>query len=423
MILKFLFLGLGCFLMVISSCSDKNPPFRFTLEEKEGTLISQPVSIDLNRVKEAGVNIGEPLTLVMEASGEIVPIDFQVSTNGNTLSFVRTSEENRTDSRVYRIENGVPPRKTDTYLSEHRENGSLQLTLGQIPVLSYRYEMNYPPDGVDSIYKKSGYIHPVLSPQGDTLSRIQPPDHYHHYGIWGPWTHTRIDGQQVDFWNLGDGKGTVLFQKFINTESGDVFASFNAAQEHIDLLTQDEPQTALNEDLEVILWDLKRDDRYMFDYNSSFSSPLEEGILFEAYRYGGGIGMRFTERWKANNVSVLTSEGNDRATADGTNARWCIVEGESAEGDGKSGILFMSHPQNRAHPEPMRVWPLDANGGRGDLFFEFCPIRHKEWQIEPDKEYELKYRMVVFDGELSANEAEAYWQAFSHPPKIEAVLN
>lgn len=125
--------------------------------------------------------------------------------------------------------------------------------------------------------------------------------------------------------------------------------------------------------------------------------------------------MRFTERWHKDNSSVLTSEGEDRSGADGTNARWCIVTGESTDGQGTNGILFMSHPSNRAHPEPMRVWPLDANGGRGDMFFEFCPIRHEEWNIEPGKTYELKYRMVVFEGTLSATEAEAYWQAFTKP--------
>ncbi|MGJ8737914.1 DUF6807 family protein, partial [Zobellia laminariae] len=146
-----------------------------------------------------------------------------------------------------------------------------------------------------------------------------------------------------------------------------------------------------------------------------------KGILFEAYRYGGGLGLRFNERWKADNCSVLTSEGNDRLTADGTNAKWCIVSGEASDGKGTNGILFMSHPKNRNHPEPMRIWPIDANGGRGDMFFEFCPIRHEEWKIEPNKRYGLNYRMVVFDGTLNAEEAEAYWQSFAKENQIELI--
>jgi len=47
------------------------------------------------------------------------------------------------------------------------------------------------------------------------------------------------------------------------------------------------------------------------------------------------------------------------------------------------------------HPEPMRVWPIDANGGRGDMFFEFTPIRYQDWKIEPYQNYTLRYRMIV----------------------------
>ena len=66
----------------------------------------------------------------------------------------------------------------------------------------------------------------------------------------------------------------------------------------------------------------------------------------------------------------------------------------------------MSHPDNQSHPEPMRIWPMNANKGRGDMFFEFCPIRHKEWKIEPQQSYELNYRMLVFDGKITPQEAD-----------------
>ena len=60
----------------------------------------------------------------------------------------------------------------------------------------------------------------------------------------------------------------------------------------------------------------------------------------------------------------------------------------------------------------MRVWPEDAVNGRGDLFFEFCPIRHEGWIIYPGKEYFLKYRVVVYDGEITAKLAEKLWKEF-----------
>jgi hypothetical protein len=350
--------------------------------------------------------------LALMSDGEKIP--FQIDKEKKTFWFVHDPSR----EGYYEIKKKGSPNKDSDGIKMEKNNGDLQLLKANVPLLTYRYGMTYPPEGVDSIFSKSGYIHPLLSTSGDTLSRIQPPDHYHHYGIWGPWTHTQIEGERVDFWNLVERQATVLFKDFKETFSGKVFGGFKAHQEHINLQDSGDKRIALNEDLEVKVWDLGRSDRYMVDYISNFTSPLENGILFEAYRYGGGLGMRFTERWHKDNCVVLTSEGKDRLTADGTNARWCMVTGESADGKGTNGILFLSYPENRAHPEPMRVWPIDGNGGRGDMFFEFCPIRHEEWKIEPNKDYRLKYRMVVFDGKLTAGEAESYWKSFAEMPII-----
>lgn len=402
---------LACLVLVVG-CMDQERD-RIELNFDASSSVVSPVVLNLEK------DFTDSFSLMMEVDGAVSELPFQVE--GNQLYF--TPASNETNKKIsYYIKKGKTGLKKNI-LSQSNVHGDLNINKEGNPLLSYRYEMTYPPEGVDSIYGKSGYIHPILSPKGDTLTRIQPPDHWHHYGLWGPWTHTRIDTTRVDFWNLGEGMGTVLFKEFKETSSGDVFSSFTAHQEHIDFKTQKEHQVALNEDLKVSMWNLGREDRYMLDYTSTFSSPLENGILFEAYRYGGGLGLRFTERWKADNCLVLTSEGNDRLTADGTNARWAIVSGASTDGKGTSGILFMSNPENRMHPEPMRIWPIDGNNGRGDMFFEFCPIRHEEWKIEVNRAYQLKYRMVVFDGKLTAEEAEAYWQAYAEPPRVELVAN
>ncbi len=143
---------------------------------------------------------------------------------------------------------------------------------------------------------------------------------------------------------------------------------------------------------------------------------MDSGILLDAYRYGGGIGYRATEKWKKDNCSVLTSEGKTRDSADGTKARWCRIEGTSKKG--QSGILFMDFPENRDFPEPMRVWPSNSIDDKGYLFFEFCPIRHNSWKMEHSQNYKLRYRLYVFDGNLSKEEAEAIWQAFAYPPEV-----
>mgnify|MGYP001547850572 CR=1 FL=1 len=48
----------------------------------------------------------------------------------------------------------------------------------------------------------------------------------------------------------------------------------------------------------------------------------------------------------------------------------------------------------------------------------FTPIRDNKWELAPGKNYVLRYRLLVFDGELSSAEAERYWNDFANPPVI-----
>jgi hypothetical protein len=294
----------------------------------------------------------------------------------------------------------------------HQDEDALLVSDAAQPVLSYRISERMPPEGVDPVFRRSAHIHPLYSPGGMVLTRIQPPDHYHHYGIWNPWTLTHINGREIDYWNLGKGEGTVRTEAVLETVEGPVFSAFTALQQHIDKGHETGERVTMEEFWELTYWGRSTGGkRYILDLYTTLRNVLQDTILFDAYRYGGGLGYRATGEWNNENSTVLTSEGKDRATADGTRARWCIVEGVSGVEEGRSGILFMSHPDNREHPEPMRVWPPD--NPRGELFFEFCPIRHNAWVILPGRDYTLKYRMVVFDGELTAEEAERYWNGFA----------
>ena len=278
-------------------------------------------------------------------------------------------------------------------------------------VLSYQMTKEPVPSGIKEAYSKSGFIHPIQSPSGQVLSRIQPADHYHHYGIWGPYTRATIGGREVDFWNLGDEKGRVDFSHMLSKKQAGGAAELTVRQNHIDLKAPAQSQLAMAEDLRIKVKPADKG-RYFVDYTSTLQTDIAGWILLDDYRYGGGIGFRATEVWGDANSTILTSEGKDRATADGSNARWILVTGQSDHSSGKSGILFMSHNTNQAHPEPLRVWPPGQYEGKGNVFIEFCPIRHTSWEIQPGKRYSLTYRILVFDGELTVQEADNYWKSF-----------
>jgi len=291
-------------------------------------------------------------------------------------------------------------------------------------VMQYNVAEVYPPDTVSEIFKRSAFIHPLWSPSGNVMTRIDAPDHWHHRGIWNPWTKTQFEGHHTDFWNLAGGEGTVRFAGFNSLISGPVFGGFKARQEHVDFQCKGGYKVAMNEVWDVRVWNVGSYGDVMvwlWDLTSTLNCASSSPITLEAYRYGGGIGYRATDEWNAKNSWVMTSEGKARKDADGTRARWCDVGGEFA-GKGTSGIVFMSHPSNREYPEPMRVWPENQNG-HGDLFFEFCPIRDKSWVLKSGNDYVLRYRMLVYDGKIDPKTAEQIWNDFSHPPVVRIDKN
>ncbi|HDS06000.1 MAG TPA: hypothetical protein ENO05_00105 [Bacteroides sp.] len=383
----------------------------------ETDRLDSPVAVNLEQVN---YNEDEGSLALFEVTGaRKVPVPCQLETGHSTrLWFILSGKTPAGETREYVLvrQEGDP---SVTPVGLQKKHQSLQLRYGDHPVLDYQFGTMYPPEGVPVLFKRSGFIHPLWSPDGQVLSRIQAPDHYHHYGIWGPWTKTHINGREVDFWNLIKGEGTVRFAGFLSETEGPVYSGFRALQEHIDFGGRGEDRVAMNEVLDVRAWNVGDGDVWLIDYTTTLNTPLDSGIMLDAYRYGGGIGYRATEDWHKDNCTVLTSEGNDRLSADGSKAKWCIVEGESVSEEGRSGILFMGHTSNRDFPEPMRVWPVNQNRGRGDMYFEFCPIRHKDWKLDKGRDYTLKYRLLVFDGHISPEEAEMYWQGFGNPPRVE----
>jgi hypothetical protein len=385
---------------------------RFSLTTEEDR-IDAPVSLSLDGINY-NTDKGNLVLFEIAPEGEkIVPAQIE-SGHSARLWFILSGESAKGVERHFVLRQGEDAGDAPQELSLEMDNTDLCILQEGKPVLKYRYAVTLPPKEADPLFKRSGYIHPLWSPGGEVLTRIQPPDHYHHYGIWGPYTKTHIDGREVDFWNLIKGQGTVKFAGFLSETEGAVFTGFRALQQHIDFGAKGEDQVAMNEVLDVRVWNIG-EGVWMVDYTTSINCPLTNGILLDAYRYGGGIGFRATEKWHKDNCTVLTSEGKSRAEADGSNARWCIVEGESGTEEGRSGILF---PSNRMHPEPMRVWPTSQNNGRGDMYFEFVPIRHVEWKLEPKQDYTLKYRMIVFDGRLDVETSEKYWNSFAENPII-----
>jgi Family of unknown function (DUF6807) len=376
--------------------------------------IEIPVSVNLDVTSY----MADSSLVLMEVRGDKkVRIPYQFGYDGQrTLSWV-VNPGKVEKHLTYELTTGKPlPNKGVEPVS----NGdALTLVSDAKDLLRYNYKTVYPPAGVDSAYKRSGFIHPLWSPHGQVLTRIQPKDHYHHYGIWNPWTHVLYKGDTIDFWNLRSRKGLVRFAKFISITGGAVFGEFQALHEHVVLRKNDQDEVAINELQTVRVYNPGGKDYYIADLTFRMNCATSDPVLLLKYRYGG-FGWRTTGEWNKDNSEVLTSEGMTRKNADGTKARWCIVQG--AIKDDYAGVVMMSYPTNYNHPEPLRIWPENMYD-RGDMFANFSPTKDKDWLLEPGKDYVLKYRLIVFNGKFTKEEAESAWQTFVTPLEVAIERN
>jgi len=392
----------------------------FEVNSGDHDRFNTPVSVSLDGIRFTHDSLDLVLVETTDSGRKPLPCQLE-SGYSPRLWWILSGSTKAGTVRTFELIHGKKSADNSAILVTESDGGTI-LSKNDRELIKYNHAVAPPPEGIDQIFGKSGFIHPLWSPGGDILTRIQPPDHYHHYGIWGPYTRTRIDDHNTDFWNIGDGQGTVLFSSYKSIITGPVFSEINVLQDHIDYLAKGADKTAMNEELSIRIWNINgSEDSYLWDYTTTITSATNQPVKLLQYRYGGGIGFRAHESWMKENSIVLTSEGLDRSKADGTRARWCDVAVKKNNSE-ITGILFLSNPNNRQHPEPMRVWPLDANANRGDMFFEFCPIRHKSWMIEPGKSYTLKYRMLVHDGNVEVEKAERYWRDFADPPGVTRVL-
>ena len=155
-------------------------------------------------------------------------------------------------------------------------------------------------------------------------------------------------------------------------------------------------------------------DYFIVDFNIQLNCAGAYPFEILEYRYAG-LGWRTTGEWTNVNSMVLTSESKTRKDADGSKARWCIVQGEIE--DDYAGVVMMSYPTNYNFPEPLRIWPEDQYG-RGDMFANFCPTKNMDWILKPGKNYMLRYRFLVYNDRLNSEKADIAWQYFAFPPEI-----
>ncbi|MFW5759983.1 MAG: DUF6807 family protein, partial [Cyclobacteriaceae bacterium] len=210
-----------------------------------------PVSVELKGIP---YNPAENWVLTEKLGSAESVVSYQIE-NGypDRLWWILKANKGKPQQRTYTFSKKGASRSNTTELSFTKNEQHLTIFKKGAPVLQYNHALTPPPAGKNPLYARSGYIHPLYAPSGFELTTIHPEDHIHHMGLWNPWTKTKFEERQLDFWNLNKGEGTIKFADFISHYAGPVFSGFRSLHEHIDLTapTITGSKVALNEEWDV----------------------------------------------------------------------------------------------------------------------------------------------------------------------------
>ncbi|MCZ6674607.1 MAG: PmoA family protein [Verrucomicrobia bacterium] len=281
------------------------------------------------------------------------------------------------------------------------EEGTIEISVSGMPVLTYHAKTVVPPEGMDEVYARSGFIHPIYSPSGKVLTDDFPIGHVHQHALFSAWTRATFKHEMVDFWNQAGGIGLVEHVKIKEVKK----ASFEVELQQI----SKKQGPAIREEWEVSVIDSS--DPFIIDLEIEQACATNDEVYLHPYHYGG-FAFRGSAHWSEEDeahyegsMKVLTEEGiTDVEKSNHTRPRWIAVHG-LIDGE-ESGLVIMDHPSNFRHPQPIRVHPKMP-------YFVFSPVVEGSFILKPGFTYTTRFRIVTFDGEPDAKRIEKWYKDFS----------
>lgn len=269
-------------------------------------------------------------------------------------------------------------------------------------LLNYFKTTQFPHDTLPEYYKRSGFIHPLKTLSGKTITDGFPRGHTHQHGIFNAWTNTTFNGTKVDFWNQQDQVGTVCHKRVIKVDPQT--SSFTVALEH--LAHPDGDTIVVLEEIWDISVELK-DYYYVVDLKTTQTCVSKDNLILNQYHYGG-MAFRGADDWNyKNNYDSLcyftTADTLNHIDANHSQPKWASMYGHID--NELAGVAVIPHSSNFRYPSHIRVHPSMP-------YFCFIPMVDEAYIFKPGTTLTSSYRFVVFDGELNAaliEEEQASW--------------
>ncbi len=274
------------------------------------------------------------------------------------------------------------------------------------------------PTGIDPVYARSGFIHPLNTPGGRTLTATFPVDHAHQHGLFSAWVKTTYDNREIDFWNLAGKTGRVAHQRVVATFNRETGAGFEVDLVH---QTVSEPVVdVLRENWKVVAY--PTDGSYFcFDIETKQQALTDKPLIIQEYHYGG-MALRGRVEWvrgekappgadenmKLEPSDFLNDLGSAREKGNHEHARWVAMVGEL--GGQSVSVAVLSHADNFRAPQAARLHPSKP-------YFCFAPCVDGEFAIDAEHPLSGRYRYLITDAKPAAKWIDEQWRSWCGQPQ------
>lgn len=289
--------------------------------------------------------------------------------------------------------------------------GQVVLAAAGRPVLRYAARTESPPAGFleqlapgNRRYARprSGYIHPLYGPGGESLTRDWSPDHPHHRGIYWAWPEVRWGERQGDLHAL-----QVVFSRPVGEprlETGPGYARVRARNLW---LWQDESPVVF-ERVAITAHAAAPDGSRAVDLELEFQALVPDITLARRNTdLYGGLNIRL-----APVRDLELAHHADPPGAGPPRAAWSRATGTWAGSDRTTTLAVIEHPDNPGFPGDWITYP------ELPWFQPAFPPAGTRFSLEPGKPLRLRYRLLVLPGRPADDLLAAACATFAATPNV-----
>ena len=264
---------------------------------------------------------------------------------------------------------------------------------GERKVLVFNHKDVKPPKGIDKIYTRSGYIHPLYSPAGKVVTDDFSDDHAHQHGLFHAFVKAKVDGEMLDFWNQQKRTANVKCDSVLVDPRNP--SRIKTVQTHY--RSRDE-KPIFKETWTIDVSSQKGCN--VVDLMINIVNISGEKVVIEKNHYGS-FGLRGSGQWRNPDKTAfefVTSSEHNRKTGNLKREKWVAMVGKV---DGKfCGVAVIAHQDNFRHPQPARLHPTMP-------YFSFAPMNLGSYDILNEQGSKSQFRIVTFDGKLDRKKIES----------------